>query len=1065
MSDFEILHLSDLHWSENSRPDRMIVIDALLADLRRLMDRDVIKPDFVVFSGDLALSGEEPSQFDATLQMFLEPVLSAVGLGRESLFLAPGNHDISRAAVRQAQFVEKGLLSTLRSVDEVNRFLDTLATGDAAALMGVERTRAFYDFIDKEFPADNKGHPLLRCYKREKSGLSIGIACFDTAWRATGERDDLDRNSLLIGERNIDHAVDCLKDTDIRLAVMHHPLDWLADFDEFAVSSRLSAQFDVVFCGHTHRGLPQTRTTAQGTAILSQAGSIYANRRWFNGYQSVQLNAADGECTFIVRTFMDTPRREFDEAVNVAPGGKISFPYRCSERSGGMHMVESFLRHARQMIRQSAAEHMNMIGATGREVEDIKEAFVAPPLSRKSIYSADEDAAQAHERYEEISPETILRSEQNHLITGNRETGKTSLLHYLAVLCAEGASDRPRIPVILSGPNLKPNLYNLKRAIGTYLGPPPRGFDVDSALNDGLFLFLIDDVSGPDGLTSALKENINKFPKSRWICITSPRVGTITGQSDQADELNDFRDIRIGMLPRRSIRALTRRWSPAIGQNDDEIFEAVMKQIKRDALPRTGYIVTLLLWAMQQEKELERVNEAILLSNVVDYLLGRADFTQSVVGKFDPRAKEITLEHLASFFKDRSGVSTVNEATTFLVELFRSARLPFVAVDVLAELVACGILERSDDTVAFKYPCFQEYFFACKLRADPTVLAEIMSNGRYIESDREIELLAGLRRQNTDILNIIVSDIDKRTPRKIAKIQSSEFDELTDLNLEISVTQKKLSELRNKRFSSDQVDDLMDAAERRVTRRVTEAKSSTSGIDGDRKDLFGENVDERKELSVRPMGLVEYLSATDLLARVIRNSDFTEFSVKGPATKLVLKSMVKICLLIRKEIVSLLDETISKSGEYSLSEEDRKSLTYLINKMVVTVSALTAVDLLASPNIIPMAEEILLEPELSVAERIYLCFLLQGCRANGWHTHFSDLLKEKGNSGFVVECVIERIQGIVNTQYLDERENEKLHSVIDTVEEVLNWGTGIKGQVISNLKKAALQADIRDDRV
>lgn len=1070
MKTIEILHVSDLHWVESSRADRMIVIEALVKDVRALIAAQDIRPDMVIFSGDLAQSGENADQFSAAHEYFLKPLLDAANLPLDRLFVAPGNHDISREMVRESAFIERGLRETLSNVDEVNRYIDGLEKGIAVNLLGIERLKAFYEYVDRELPATDASHPLLRLYRRDIQGMKVGVACFNTAWRATGEEDDIDRNHLLIGERNVDFAVEALKGCEVNLAVMHHPTEWLAEFDEFAVASRLSQNFDVVFCGHTHRPLPQTRTTAQGTAILSQAGSVYASRRWFNGYQVVRVDPIGSECAFTVRSYYDTPRRAFDVASNVAPGGIVRFPYAPSPDTEGRHRVESFLREMRPVVRQNAVDHMNMIDADGLEITDIKEAFVPPPLSRRTI--VEEGSSAASTRYEDVSIDEILRLNDNYLITGARETGKTSILHYMSVLIAEGICDSPRIPVLINARSLKPNLYNLKRAITSYYGTLPRNFDVEKSIKDGDFLFLVDDVgeliNKPGEFTL-----IEDHPKNRWICITTPRASSITGRSDEADALPDFVEARIGMLPRRSIRAMTRRWSPAIGHSDDEVFDVLMKQIKRDGLPRTGYIVTLLLWAMQQEKELDRINEAILLSNVVDHLLGKADFTQSVLGKFDPRAKEIVLEHLAEYLKPLNGAASVNDVTSFLVGLFRSKRLPFAAVDTLGELTKCGILDRSDDVITFKYPCFGEYFYASRMRSDPTVFSQATSDGQYIESARELELLAGLRRQNSDLLKILVNDITVRLPADIAAVSVEEFDTLSDVSLGLSVTQKKLSELKKKRLSSEQIDDLMDAAERRATRRTgTPDQRALSddefAVSEPQVDLLGDVVGEngtthggRKDR----MTPLSFILANDLLARVIRNSDFTDFEVKAPATKFVLQNSVKLCLMVRRELLAIFDELLSRNSELIFNEDEKNAITYVLSKLVTTLSALALSEQLSSPNVIPMAEELLADKSLSTAERIYLCFLLQGCRAERWHEHFSELLRDKGNSGFVVECITERIQAIVNTQYLDDRENAKLHHVIDTAAEVLNWSTGLKGQVFSDLKKSALQADLRDDRV
>lgn len=1074
MADLEIVHLSDLHWSLDRAKDRTIVIDALIRDLKRLKDNQEIAPDVVVFSGDLAQSGDDPLGISGGIDALLRPVLDVLNLDTDRLFICPGNHDIARERVRSAQFVETGLRSELKSVDAVNAFVDSLNLNLPSHTPAVSRIENFYSLIDAFIPDPCQKSATLRCYSRQLASLNIGVACFDTAWRATGESEDADRNHLIIGERNVDIAIEALSGSDIRIAVMHHPLDWLADFDEYAVSSRLSSNFDLILCGHTHRTLPQTRTTAQGSAIISQTGSVYATRRWFNGYHIIKIDAAAGECKFIVRTYFDAPRREFDPALNAVPGGQVTFPYQFGIMNGGLHLVESVLREVRPNIRRTAADHMNIIGAEGADVLDIKEGFVVPPLTIKSI-SEDADKIDEPSRFEEIRPEDILRSTDNFIITGDRETGKTSLLHYLSVLIAEGNCDVPRIPVIVSCANLKSGSYNLKRVIGGYLGNLPKGIDVEEALKAGHFLFLADELSN-SSQAAIIQAHISEFGKNRWICIDQPRLGAIQGRAQNAENLPTFREVRIGTLPRRSIRALAKRWSPTIGQSDEHVFDTVMGQIRRDALPRTGYIVTLLLWAMRQETEFDRINEAVLLSNVVDHLLGKADFTQATRGTFDPRSKEIVLEHLATFFHDRGDVVDIDAVTHFLVDLFKSKMLPFKSVDVLGELIKCGILDRSEDTVFFKYRCFQEYFYASRMRFDQDCFDASISNGRYRLLPREFELLSGLVRENKNIISKIEDDLDRHLPEDVASLSSSEFDALTEVNVAVSVSEKRIDELKKKRLSADQVDDLMDAADRRAMKRAAEEEERRASLENKGKanetvDLFGAPSSEDRsgaDNSARKMSPSEYVQSTDILARVIRNSDFTDFDVKGPATRRVLQNTVKVCLLIRRELVELLDEAFANGqkpdGQKSdgLSQDEKNALMGFLSRLMVNGSAIMISDQLSSPNIVLTAKEILAEGGLCLAEKIYLTFLLQACKSTDWHDHFVSLLKDRPDSGFLVECVLGRVQRIVHTQFLDDQENAKVRAVIDAAQEVLGWGAQQKSQVLTDLRKAALQADLRD---
>ena len=96
MSTVTWLHLSDWHQKATDF-DRKVVRDALLKDLRNRarIDPKLKSVDFILFTGDLAFSGKD-SEYKLAAFQFLEPVLRAVGVKKENLFLIPGNHDLDR---------------------------------------------------------------------------------------------------------------------------------------------------------------------------------------------------------------------------------------------------------------------------------------------------------------------------------------------------------------------------------------------------------------------------------------------------------------------------------------------------------------------------------------------------------------------------------------------------------------------------------------------------------------------------------------------------------------------------------------------------------------------------------------------------------------------------------------------------------------------------------------------------------------------------------------------------------------------------------------------------------
>ncbi len=165
MALLTILHLSDLHWTEAKATDMRIVVNALCADLQHLSKNKNIRPDLIVFTGDLVLAGEDSSAFQSARSNFIEPILSATDLPKDSFFIVPGNHDVSRKAVRANAFLEAGALATLSSDESLNQFIDKLDGNDVASMRVIERSTNFYQFVRGEFDCTPIiDEPLLRMF-------------------------------------------------------------------------------------------------------------------------------------------------------------------------------------------------------------------------------------------------------------------------------------------------------------------------------------------------------------------------------------------------------------------------------------------------------------------------------------------------------------------------------------------------------------------------------------------------------------------------------------------------------------------------------------------------------------------------------------------------------------------------------------------------------------------------------------------------------------------------------------------------------------------------------------
>ena len=285
MAPIRILHLSDAHF----RQERAWDADPVLSSLAQSIGQDVgsgLAPDLVIFSGDLAQSGkaEEFALAHHWLEHQLWPVLPG-GMSRDRLVLVPGNHDVDRSQIsRTAKLSHKDLLAE-RTQENVR---DVLANDGERSLMH-QRLAAYLEFTNKWYGSPQSLPWGLRSF--ESSGQRIDVSCLDSAWLC---QDNNDRGKLLLGRYQLTQAIATERKADWRIAIMHHPWDYLAEFDAHDARSFVHQHCDLLLRGHLHQTTTERiiRPDPTRSCLELAAGSLYAGSKWPNAFQWIELDRA-----------------------------------------------------------------------------------------------------------------------------------------------------------------------------------------------------------------------------------------------------------------------------------------------------------------------------------------------------------------------------------------------------------------------------------------------------------------------------------------------------------------------------------------------------------------------------------------------------------------------------------------------------------------------------------------------------------------------------------------------------------------------------------------------------
>ena len=303
------LHLSDLHFKAGTEAEhfnKKMVLEALWKDIEKQIHSG-LKPDFIIFSGDVAYHGKK-SEFDLAVIDFFDPLLRITGLAKDRLFVVPGNHDIDREKITPN--LRDGMLTQLDDRDRVNQFLS--AARDKERGLVLEKFHAYAEFIQNYFAGHLTFGETDYFYTQiiPIEGYKIAILGLNSAWMCGYGKDYKgevsDRDHLLIGEWQLEEALERTEEADLRIAILHHPTDWLHETDRFNIEKRLEAKCDFVLHGHWHIPQVNYRYSIAGQAVYIPCGAVYANRDFPNGYNFVQIDLNSQKIRVYLRRYNDS---------------------------------------------------------------------------------------------------------------------------------------------------------------------------------------------------------------------------------------------------------------------------------------------------------------------------------------------------------------------------------------------------------------------------------------------------------------------------------------------------------------------------------------------------------------------------------------------------------------------------------------------------------------------------------------------------------------------------------------------------------------------------------------
>jgi predicted MPP superfamily phosphohydrolase len=721
-----IVHLSDLHFKNDA--ENQFRIRCLLEDLKRLQND---QPIHTVFTGDLVQAGDENS-FEGLFEFLVGPLLE---LGHE-VFVVPGNHDVQRSIANQS-FCEKIL------ADRTSSYLFGSSTGirrnhpDPAfdALVN------YKNFEDLFAPYEQRfywGYTATRG--------SVSILGLNSSWLCC-ERDFglTDRGALRVEPSIVERLAKSLPSETLRIALLHHPMDWLEETTRSAVNDLLIEHTDIVLFGHVHSNAVVGQVKQTSNCLFLQAPPLRAGwSKGTNGYAIVRGDVLHKRFEVEYRSYSQT-RREFVIGVDFAANGRL-FPRPEDETFFKTTPPLSGL--LRRYVEADPVDYLDWYRTHIRSKSKFTGSFVIPKAYR--ILSGDDGP-------EYGQPETVTQivgaSLRDQFFVAPLDAGSTTAAYLTFKHLSETFDSHKQVPAYFDAGRETINKASILRKISQTTPLRYSHLQVEQLAADGSIVVVV------DGLCLADVDQFNLFrdtadrylPRVRFIYfLSTERRGvspTGVGEprlSTEQDEIYEFSQLEVDDI--RSMVAMR------TSDKDESVREGfvshVVESFRQMGEPIFASTVSVIIDTVLQDPEFKPLNKARLIERYVECLLGRFDLEDVREGAFSSSDKINFLSFVARQLLEANLVGLDEKRWDKISQLYQSRFLIELPKGLMQEFLDKGLLTAEGGEITFRGDDMFSFFVAQQMKRDPNFATTLVHGRGMFRHYREITIYGELEGTN-----------------------------------------------------------------------------------------------------------------------------------------------------------------------------------------------------------------------------------------------------------------------------------------------------------------------------
>ncbi|MCB0745472.1 MAG: hypothetical protein KDC67_16315, partial [Ignavibacteriae bacterium] len=406
------------------------------------------------------------------------------------------------------------------------------------------------------------------------------------------------------------------------------------------------------------------------------------------------------------------------------------------------------------------------------------------------------------------SIDSILASNENYIIYGLKESGKTLLLDKMFIESTRRFNQFNKIPVLVKFSDFKKK--NILRVIREFTSISSG--EIDSFLRNNSIILFIDDISfnnrAKEQLES-LKELLNTYPKIQLVaCSDLVLENVIPTDYLEHNDVLKANLVFIQNFSSKEIKKLIQNWYVGKEVDLQENMQKLIKSFIDFGLPKTPLSVTLFLWIFEKQEK-KPINNSVLVELFIENLLEKTNIENIYSETFDFTNKKRLLSFVAKYMYD-SGDADYSYVVDYvdLLGFFKNylkTRFHGQPQKVLDDFIKRGILTYQDDNlVRFKSAFFFHYFLALHFDYNPKFKKYVFTGDNYLSFIEEITYYTGLKRDDVEVLtftqeklNEAYSDFNddiKANYDKVDRVLESKKDKTITFQIDETKAKNKLTE-------------------------------------------------------------------------------------------------------------------------------------------------------------------------------------------------------------------------------------------------------------------------------